>query len=282
MVHELSSRDHTLASHRWLPLWGLLAGLAAGAAWGALARLWMRLLATDAPAFSWSGTLMIVGLFTVTGGLAGAVVGARRRGWVGRPMVLLRLLGIASTLVLSLGQGAVMLPALLLGALAAGRASWRGWVRVALGLAATANLLAVHLLVLPRWPHPAAQLVLASVLGTLVYAGAIAALAQGWVPAAGAGLPHGIGYAVLALPIPAVLITGATPPVTVGVLAAGTGLGLFLWLRRRHRTGDHPGTLRRGSARTRPVRERPGPFRSRVASRGHGEASPRAMATHRW
>ena len=36
-------------------------GFALGAGWGVLARVWMRQV-TDAPSFSWSGTLFIIGL----------------------------------------------------------------------------------------------------------------------------------------------------------------------------------------------------------------------------
>ena len=75
--------DVEAAPDRLLPLQGLLAGLLAGAAVGILARTWMRLITTDEPGFNWSGTLFIVGAFAVMGGVAGAVAGARRRGWQG-------------------------------------------------------------------------------------------------------------------------------------------------------------------------------------------------------
>ena len=62
---------------------GLLEGALAGALWGAVARVFMRLLADD-PEFSWSGTAAIVGIAAVAGACAGLAHGARaggRRGW---------------------------------------------------------------------------------------------------------------------------------------------------------------------------------------------------------
>lgn len=83
---------------------GFLAGLGLGAAWGVLARVFMRLLATD-PAFSWSGTLSIVGLAAVAGGLVGlvrAALASGRSGWWR--------LAAAPGLVLFAGPGVVLLP----------------------------------------------------------------------------------------------------------------------------------------------------------------------------
>ncbi len=53
----------------------VLAGALAGFTWGVLIRLWMRLISTD-PAFTWGGTLYILGAATILGvGVAG---GGRR------------------------------------------------------------------------------------------------------------------------------------------------------------------------------------------------------------
>ncbi len=57
----------------------LALGLAGGLLWGVAARVFMRLLAT-VPAFSWSGTLLILGLAAVAGGAVGVVHGARTTG----------------------------------------------------------------------------------------------------------------------------------------------------------------------------------------------------------
>lgn len=85
------------------------AGLLLGAGWGVLARVWMRLISTQ-PDFSWTGTLMIVGLAAVAGAVLGVVRAARharRRGWW-------RLAALPAML-LFLGPGIPLLPAFLLG-----------------------------------------------------------------------------------------------------------------------------------------------------------------------
>ena len=55
---------------------GFLLGAALGLVWGVVARVFMRLLTTD-PGFSWSGTLFILGLATVSGACLGLVHAAR-------------------------------------------------------------------------------------------------------------------------------------------------------------------------------------------------------------
>ena len=79
-------------------------GALGGALWGVVARVFMRLL-SDAPAFSWSGTLVIVGLGTVAGACVGLVHGARaadRTGWW-------RLAALPG-LLLFVGPGALLVP----------------------------------------------------------------------------------------------------------------------------------------------------------------------------
>ena len=83
----------------------LAGGAAAGAAWGVVARLFMRLLSDD-PQFSWEGTLGIIGIATVTGACIGLVHGARvtgRSGWW-------RLAGLPA-LLLFVGPGSLLVPA---------------------------------------------------------------------------------------------------------------------------------------------------------------------------
>ena len=58
---------------------GLGVGALAGAGWGVVARVFMRLLSDD-PQFSWAGTLAIVGIAAVTGACVGLVHGARASG----------------------------------------------------------------------------------------------------------------------------------------------------------------------------------------------------------
>lgn len=61
-------------------LWsGLVLGVALGAGWGILARVFMRLVSTS-PEFSWAGTLLIVGLSALLGAGIGLVAGARAAG----------------------------------------------------------------------------------------------------------------------------------------------------------------------------------------------------------
>lgn len=231
------SRDRWTA--RLLPLWCAGAGLVLGAVAGGLSRLWMRLITTEHPEFTWSGTLFIVGAFAVTGALVGPVIGARRRRWTGAPMSALRITGCVATLPICLGQGAILAPTLILGGLAVGRHSWRRWVRAVLGLVALATFAAVHLLVLGDWPHSTARAVAAVVVGAVVYGGAVLALAQAYAPAPGARLPRAARLGFLGLPVAVVAFIGvpnavepAVARVALVALVVVVGAGL---LRRRGR-----------------------------------------------
>ncbi|GAA1682424.1 hypothetical protein GCM10009745_28390 [Kribbella yunnanensis] len=87
------------------------AGFALGLAWGAAARVWMRLISTD-PEFSWSGTGFILGSTALCGLTFGVLYGVRSAGrsrwW--------RLLALVCVVDLA-GPGMVFIPALLLGGL---------------------------------------------------------------------------------------------------------------------------------------------------------------------
>ena len=80
-------------------------GFAAGVVWGAVARVFMRMLSTS-PEFSWSGTLFILGVGAVAGTCVGLVhaarVGGRSRWW--------RIAGLPALLLFA-GPGMVLLPA---------------------------------------------------------------------------------------------------------------------------------------------------------------------------
>jgi hypothetical protein len=107
------------------------AGLALGAGWGVLARLWMRMISTS-PEFSWSGTLLIIGFSALAGLALGLVHGARARNrsrwW--------RLVVVLALPIVSASQGLVFAPAFWLGGFAfAGRGP--RVVRVVLALVAT-------------------------------------------------------------------------------------------------------------------------------------------------
>lgn len=87
-------------------------GAVLGAAWGGLARGWMRLVST-APEFSWTGTSLIVGLAALLGAGVGVCAAARgRSGWRRwcRCAVLPGMLLFA-------GQGAPLLPGFVVGGL---------------------------------------------------------------------------------------------------------------------------------------------------------------------
>ena len=105
----------------------------------------MRLLAVD-PDFSWSGTLFIVGLFTVFGVVQGAVAAIRSRTtrrWI---IIPARLAGGLSYLMLGGGAGVMMVPFLWFGALALWRTNWGNWIRASLAMLATANMVGVVVL----------------------------------------------------------------------------------------------------------------------------------------
>lgn len=106
-----------------------VAGLVLGVLWGVAARVWMRMITTSLPEFSWSGTLLIVSTPAVAGLAMGLVRAARLSGrtrwW--------RLLAILAFPVAIAPQGIlVFLPAYLVGGLAlSGRLP--PWARVVLG-----------------------------------------------------------------------------------------------------------------------------------------------------
>ena len=106
-------------------------GVLTGTLWGVLARVWMRYV-SDAPAFTWSGTLFIVGLAALAGLALAAVELLRRRGartW--------RVLLALPALVMFAGPGMLLLPSAVLGGLAVSGRGGR-WVQVPAALLALA------------------------------------------------------------------------------------------------------------------------------------------------
>lgn len=101
---------------------GAALGLALGAAWGITARMWMRLISTN-PGFSWSGTLIIVGLAALLGtgvGLVDAALHTGRSRWWR--------LAVLPGLPLLLGPGTLLAPSFLVGGLVWRPHRW--WLRV--------------------------------------------------------------------------------------------------------------------------------------------------------
>ncbi|MEO6510361.1 MAG: hypothetical protein ABIO16_05160 [Nocardioides sp.] len=83
-------------------------GFVAGAAWGILARTWMRLITTE-PEFTWGGTLAIIGFAALLGVGVGVAHAGRSRWWR---------LAVVPGLILFLSPGMLLLPAFALGGLA--------------------------------------------------------------------------------------------------------------------------------------------------------------------
>lgn len=104
----------------------IIVGLLGGAAWGAGLRAWMRFISTN-PEFTWSGTLLIIGVSAIAGAVVGILWWQRltgRSSWW-------KLVGIGILPVFG-GAGMVMLPSALLGAVGFGRTPWSTPVRATL------------------------------------------------------------------------------------------------------------------------------------------------------
>jgi len=103
-------------------------GPLAGAALGVAARAWMRLISDD-PEFSWSGTIFIIGGFTLFGigqSIATATRRRARRRWT---LTIARVVGAITMMPLFVAAGSVMLPTVLGGGLALTRTNWNRIVR---------------------------------------------------------------------------------------------------------------------------------------------------------
>ncbi len=123
---------------RRVPAWALPPlGLIGGAVWGTVARLWMRWVSTD-PEFSWSGTLFIIGGFTVFGTGQGLAAAARHAGWRRPARTVARAVAGIVTLPLFMAAGGIMMPTVVFGGLAVSRTEWPRPVRVLVTLIALA------------------------------------------------------------------------------------------------------------------------------------------------
>lgn len=110
------------------PFTSVSVGAAGGVALGVVARLWMRWIAVD-PEFSWAGTIGIVAAFTVFAAAQSAAAVARIR--LARPVTTAVARAVAGLLSAGLfgAAGAIMLPTVLFGSIAAWRRRLRRPVR---------------------------------------------------------------------------------------------------------------------------------------------------------
>ena len=104
-------------------------GAAAGLTLGVVARVWMRWISTD-PEFSWAGTIAIVASFAVFGAAQSAAAVARIRAIRAGGIAVFRVLAVVLSVGLFGAAGAVMLPTVLFGSLAAWRSDHRKSVRL--------------------------------------------------------------------------------------------------------------------------------------------------------
>lgn len=145
-------------------------GLLAGAAWGIVARVWMRFISA-APEFTLNGTLGVIGIFAVFGlGQALAAV-ARRDRWRRGGRLAARGVALATTLPLGLAAGALMLPSTILAAVALARMRMRPRLRLVLALAAfVPTLLQLRQLAdeLPPWRAGLGWLLMFAIYAPLV------------------------------------------------------------------------------------------------------------------
>jgi hypothetical protein len=160
--------------HRLRTVASLISGYGTfGLLWGLALRGWMRLISTD-PEFTLSGTLFIVGLCACVCMLSGlsratAVLGVRRIF-----AVPLHVLAGVATLLLGLGPGALLLPALVGGGMARAFVTDRTARRLAMGSSIAASVVLATLtqaeLATGRRAMSAALLALLLALMTTVYA----------------------------------------------------------------------------------------------------------------
>jgi hypothetical protein len=113
----------------------VIAALLIGLALGAVARMWMRLIAPD-PEFTVSGTLGILSGFGLLFTGAGLSLAAHRNGWRRIPLGVARSIGCILILPAFGGAGALAFPSVFLGALAVARWDLRLPLRVFFGVVA--------------------------------------------------------------------------------------------------------------------------------------------------
>src|SRR4051794_21564735 len=129
LAEALQQTAEPAAPPRRTRIWPILVmGPLAGAVLGVVARAWMRLISDD-PEFSWSGTIFIIGGFTLFGigqSIATATRRRARRRWT---LTIARVVGAITMMPLFVAAGSVMLPTVVGGGLAYTRRNWNRVVR---------------------------------------------------------------------------------------------------------------------------------------------------------
>ncbi|MEX2280402.1 MAG: hypothetical protein WEA76_09990 [Acidimicrobiia bacterium] len=174
----------------------ILFGAFFGLAWGVAMRAWMRFISAS-PEFSWEGTLFILGASVICGTVLGlawhrrAVGGA---GWWRLSFGSLALLGAG---------GAVMWPAVILGAIALGRPR-PAWLRGVLGVGAIASQIPVIGGIADNWRFDVGDVVLASVWYAPMLAFEMWAFSVAFRPSIdGNRPPSRVRYVLMAAAVPA-------------------------------------------------------------------------------
>jgi hypothetical protein len=145
----------------------VIAALLVGLALGAVARVWMRLIAPE-PEFTVAGTLGILVGFGLLFTGAGLSLAAHRNGWRRIPLGVARSIGCILILPAFGGAGGLAFPSVVLGALAVARWDLRIPLRVFFGLAAVAVTVLVALTQIPDDDLPALRTVVGIVLYPVV------------------------------------------------------------------------------------------------------------------
>ena len=134
-------------------------GAAAGAGWGVLARIWMRLISSD-PEFSWTGTLAIIGLAALLGCGVCLVAASSRAG-----RSLWWTLAVVPGVALFLGPGMLLAPCFLIGSLTFAR---RGRIFRTVGWAGLLVSIVGSALLVPRGPEPGSETTLGQLIAFVI------------------------------------------------------------------------------------------------------------------
>lgn len=111
-VEPAKSRNRRSGSHERSLFGSVVRAAAYGAAWGGVARLWMRYISED-PEFSVAGTSFIIAMPTIV--CLFSVLARRCVNWRAVARVPARAVAGFSTVLLGMGAGVLMLPSLVLG-----------------------------------------------------------------------------------------------------------------------------------------------------------------------